>query len=305
MGTKFTITLFAKDRDNAELAFESAFRRIAQLDQKMSDYLSDSEINRLNAQSRKAAVTAPVSQDVWRVLNRGQQVSQLTDGTFDLSLGSLTRLWRRARRTKELPDDVRLAAARKAAGFRQLKLNPDRQSVQLSKGMRLDLGGIAKGDALDQAMTSLAKAGVSRALINGGGDMLASDAPPGLRGWRVGLVRLDPNAEVTESIWLKDGAVATSGDLWQHVTIDGQRYSHLIDPSTGLGLTRRSTVSVVASRAIDADAFASAVSVMGPEKGLELLQTQENLEGRIVYHQNDKITVVMTAGFERIKRDDP
>jgi thiamine biosynthesis lipoprotein len=301
MGTQFTITLFAKHKDTAEIAFRSAFERIAQLDQKMSDYLPDSEVSRLNAKSREAVASAVVSQDLWRVLTRGQQISQLTDGAFDMTLGPLTRLWRRARRTRELPDAQRLAAAREAAGFRQLNLDAQQRAVQLRARMRLDLGGIAKGDALDQAMAALKQSGVSCALINGGGDLLASHAPPGRRGWRVGLIGLDADAEVEDTIWLSRSAVATSGDLWQYVPIDGIRYSHLIDPETGLGLTRRSTVSVLAPRAIDADAFASAVSVMGPVKGIQLLLMQPDLEGRIVHKRDGKVAVMMTPGFERIK----
>jgi thiamine biosynthesis lipoprotein len=149
-------------------------------------------------------------------------------------------------------------------------------------------------------MAVLREKGISRALINGGGDLLASEAPPGLRGWRIGLVGLDEEAELVESIWLSSQAVATSGDLWQYVEIEAQRYSHVIDPKTGLGLTRRSTVSVVAPRAIDADALASAVSVMGPHKGIQLLSTQPNVEGRVVYKNDDQVAVGMTAGFERI-----
>ncbi len=304
MGTDFIITLFAEDRDRADRAFQSAFQRIGELDRKMSDYLPDSEISQLNAGSRRSRVTMTVSHDVWRVLTRGQQISQLSEGAFDMTLGPLTRLWRRARRTRELPDTERLAAARAASGYRQLSLDDQRRSVQLPAGMRLDLGGIAKGDALDQAMAALNESGISSALINGGGDLLASDAPPGLPGWRVGVVGLDEAAEVDDIIWLKRRAIATSGDLWQHVQIDGRRYSHLIDPNTGLGLTRRSTVSVIAPHAIDADALASAVTVMGPEKGIRLLDQQRDIEGRIVYQRDGEVAIAMTPGFEQFKRSD-
>jgi thiamine biosynthesis lipoprotein len=305
MGTQFTITLFAKDSESADIAFQSAFQRIADLDQTMSDYLPHSEISRLNAGGREADNPTPVSQDVWRVLTRGQQIAHLTDGAFDTTLGQLTRLWRRTRRTRKLPDTKRLDDARAVSGFHQLQLHEHPRAVQLSPGMRLDLGGIAKGDALDQAMAVLQQSGISHALINGGGDLLAGEAPPGRRGWRIGLVGLDARAEASESIWLSSRAIATSGDLWQFVEIDGQRYSHLIDPKTGLGITRRSTVSVVAPHAIDADALASAVSVMGPEEGIRLLSTQQDVDVRIVYDQDGKVTVATTPGFERLQHRQP
>jgi FAD:protein FMN transferase len=183
------------------------------------------------------------------------------------------------RRQRELPDSKRLQEALSKVGFEQVKIDQANQTVELTAAeMRLDLGGIAKGYAIDRAMDALKSRGITAALIDGSGDVLVSAAPPGACGWKIGIAALtSPEGEPTEFLSLAHTAIATSGDAYQFVELDGKRYSHLVDPRTGLGLTEQSSVSVIAPDCTTADAWASAVSVLGPERGLLLIEREQRL----------------------------
>lgn len=297
MGTRFLVVLYAADKKVANQAFEAAFTRISDLDATLSDYDPESE---LSALSRAAPTPHPtgVSDDLWAVLTTAQQVSAETDGAFDVTVGPLTKLWRRARRRHRLPSPSRLRDARAAAGYQSLVLHPQCQAVELLKpNMRLDLGGIAKGYAVEQALVELERLGVTRALVNASGDMAASGPPPGKAGWLVGVASLKPSAPPTIFGHLAHQSIATSGDAFQYVEIDGQRYSHIVDPHTGLGLTRCGSVSVLASSGPEADAIASAISVLGPEKGLELARNHPHVEALVVFKENDHVVTQQTEGF--------
>ncbi len=304
MGTEFVVTVYASDALQAGRGLDAAFERISSLDAQLSNYKSDSELSRLSATSPHAR-PVPVGQDLWRVLQAAQQLSEASDGAFDITIGPLTKLWRRARRTHRRPDAERLREAREAVGYQQLVLNADLQAVQLLKpGMLLDPGGIAKGDALDEALAELARHGLSRALIDGGGDVLAGDPPPGESAWRIGIAGLTDRTPIDGQLELVNQAVATSGDLWQFVELDGVRYSHLIDPRTGEGLTRRLSVTVVAPTGRLADAWASAISVLGPEVGLARLARHPQLEVRFAYLEAGEVQVRQSPGFTRLMRSD-
>ncbi len=248
MGTLVRITIYAKDASPMRAAFD----RIRELDEKLSDYKPDSELNRL-CRVREMRV----SEDLFRVLEASQKLSKLTDGAFDVTIGPVTHLWRIGK-TPETMAQV---------GWRNMALDRTHRTVTLKlAGMQLDLGAIAKGYAADEALKTLRGLGVKRALIAVSGDIVAGDAPPGTRGWKVGL---EPAGG---EILLRNAAVSTSGDTEQFREIGGVKYSHIIDPRTGLGLTSAIAVTVVARRGLDADPIATAVSVMGEEKGRAVFQ---------------------------------
>jgi thiamine biosynthesis lipoprotein len=183
------------------------------------------------------------------------------------------RLWRRARRQHELPAPQRLAEALQTVGYSFMRLDPQGKTVDLTRpGMFIDLGGIATGYAIDEAMNLLRQQGMTRALIDASGDIGLGDPPPDKVGWTVGVGSLDADAPPVELLSLSDRAIVTSGDQVQFVEIGGRRYSHLIDPRTGMALTDHSSVTVVAPDAITADGLASAVSVLGPKDGLALVE---------------------------------
>jgi thiamine biosynthesis lipoprotein len=271
MGTRFRIVLYASDAASAERASKSAFDRIAALDAIMSDYRPSSELIELCGKAGGPAVK--VSADLFRVLEKAQEVSKKSDGAFDITVGPLVRLWRRARRQHEMPDAESLAQARRLVGYENLRLDRVGRTAELLKpGMLLDLGGIAKGDAADEALLVLKRQGIESALVAAAGDIAVSSPPPGERGWRIGIAPLH-SSDKPRYISLRDAGVSTSGDAEQHVVIGGVRYSHIIDPKTGLALAGRSSVTVIASNDITADSYATAASVLGPKRGLDLVDS--------------------------------
>jgi thiamine biosynthesis lipoprotein len=180
-------------------------------------------------------------------------------------------------------------------------LNPERKTVQLLvPEMRLDFGGIAKGYAIDEALKTLSLRGCTRALVSGGGDMAVSDPPPGKKGWRIELAPLDvTNAPPARFVLLSHAALATSGDLFQRLEIDGRRYSHIVDPRTGIGLTDHSLVTVIAADCMTADSLTKVVSVLGPQKGWEIIESAPGVAARVVRQPGETIETHESARFAR------
>ena len=277
MGTQVRVVVYAPDAATAWRASRAAFHRIAVLDDSMSDYKTSSELMRLCRNAGGPPVR--VSRDLFHVLARAQEIAQQTNGAFDVTVGPVVRLWRRARRRVELPDQNELQAAQKLVGYKNLRLDPGSRTVQLLKrGMLLDLGGIAKGYAADAALTVLKRYGISRALVAAGGDIAVSAPPPGEAGWNVGIVPLDsPSQPPTRFLALQHAGVSTSGDAEQFVEIAGQRYSHIIDPRSGQALTGHSSVTIVAPDATTSDTMATAFSVLGIDEAQELATSLPHL----------------------------
>jgi FAD:protein FMN transferase len=281
MGTQFNIILYARDATTATRVSQAAFNRVEQLDAIMSDYRATSELMMLCG--RSGGEWVKVSRPLFDILARSKKLSILTDGAFDVTAGPLVRLWRRARRTGEMPDQISLAKAMQLVGYRNLELDKKTRSVRLAKrGMLLDLGGIAKGYAADDAIAVLKRNGIKSALVAAGGDIVVSGPPPGARGWVIGITPFERTDEPPKDyLYLSDAAVSTSGDSEQHVEIGQLRYSHIIDPRTGLGLTNRIEVTVVANSGTVSDSVATAASVLGPERGFRLINETKGASGLI------------------------
>lgn len=289
MGVPMRLRLYASDEHAANMGARAAFDRISELEDVMSDYDGDSELMRLCRTSGPGR-PVKVSDDLFRVLRAAAAISEQSAGAFDVTVGPVVKLWRRARKLRELPRADRLDRARALVDYRLVSLDETRQTVELGRdGMRLDLGGIAKGDAADQALRVLRSHGISRAMIDAGGDIVVGSPPPGQSGWRIGIAPLSaPDADPSRFLLLRDCSVATSGDAFQFVEIEGKRYSHIVDPHTGLGLTRRSSVTVIARDGMTADSLASAVSVLGPERGLALIERSCGAAGVVVTLEKGK-----------------
>ncbi len=300
MGVPFRIVLYATNQPSADAAAEAAFQRVQELNGVMSDYDPDSELSKLSQTSGQGR-PVPVSAELWFVLSRAQELSQRSDGAFDVTVGPFVNLWRRARRQHQLPDPARLEQARQAVGYRKMRLNEKDQSVQLlAPNMRLDLGGIAKGYAVDEALRTLRHFGIGRALVEGGGDVGVSDPPPGKKGWRFELASLDAtNAPPDRFLLLKHAAISTSGDLYQRLEIDGKRYSHIVDPRTGIGLTDHSLVSVVARDSITADSLTKVVSVLGPQMGLKLIEATTGAAARVMREPGEAVQTYESSRFRQ------
>ncbi len=299
MGTTVQVLLYAKSAEQARHAMDAAFDRVENLETLLSDYRAGSEVNRLSKSSgeRPPGPAMAVSDDLWTVLQFGVKVAQQSRGAFDVTAGPLTRLWRRSRQLGSLPTSQRLVKTRKSVGFDKLRLHPETRSVSLlAPHMHIDLGGIAKGYILDQMMRVLENSGIERALINGGGDVVAGGPPPGQGGWTVAVPSAEPEGG-RAAVQLVDAALATSGNTYRYVEIDGVRYSHIVDPASGLGLTHGLVVSVYARDGMTADALASAVSVLGVSDGIALMEAFPPAAVRIVDPDSDPAAVHTSAGF--------
>jgi len=283
MGVPFRIVVYASNQVHATKAMGAAFARIEELNAILSDYDTDSELSRLSRTSGQNT-NVPLSADMWNVLSRSQQLAARTDGAFDITVGPMVNLWRKARREHQFPRADLLAQARNRVGWQKLHLNPRGRTARLDvEEMRLDVGAIAKGYAVDEALKVLHTNGIRSALVSGAGDMAASAPPPGKPGWQIELAPLDvTNAPPARFVQLSHAGLATSGDMFQRVELDGVRYSHIVDPRTGIGLTDHSLVTVIAPDCTTADSLATAVSALGPDAGLRLLRAQRGAEGRII-----------------------
>ncbi len=295
MGTTFGVTVWADDEATARAAAKEAFARASALNSIMSDYLPTSELMRLCGKAGGPAVK--VSPELFTVLERAGRVSVETEGAFDVTVGPVVRLWRRARKTIRLPEKEALDKARALVGYKMMHLDAKGRTVRLEKaGMQLDLGGIAKGYAGDEMLAVLRKHGITRALVACGGDLRVGEAPPGKDGWSVEIAAVDAK-EKTRRLLLKNCAVSTSGDASQFVQIEGVRYSHIVDPRTGVGLVGRMSATVIAPDGITADSLTKAVAVLGPEKGFAVLKKYEGVSGRHVRLADDGVEVKTTPGF--------
>jgi thiamine biosynthesis lipoprotein len=286
MGSPFNLVLYTTGEPAARRASDAAFARVEQLNGILSDYDPDSELMRLCDRAGTGPVA--VSDDLYRCLARALEVARASAGAFDPTINPVGRLWRRARRDRRLPDADLLAKAQALVGWENVRLDPARRTAELLRpGMKLDLGGIAKGFAAGEAHAVLKAHGVDRALVAAAGDIVVSGPPPGRDGWRIGIAPLDPTRPPERVLVLHDAAVSTSGDAERFVVIDGRRYGHIIDPRTGEGIIRRASVTVVARDGATADSLATAAFVLGPERGMTLVEATEGAAALFVQHVPD------------------
>jgi len=297
MGTLVRIKLFAENEVQAQRGMRAAFDRIAQLDNILSDYKPESELNRICRLAVGHRVG--VSDDLFRVVSASERLAAETGGAIDITIGPLTHLWREGRQKNRLPDMVAVREAASHCGFRKLHVDAARRTIELDEpGMQLDVGGIAKGYAADEALIVLSKLGIHSALVAASGDLAFSDAPPGKTGWKIGIDSFDSaEAPFTRVLLLANGAVSTSGDSEQHLDANGTRYSHIIDPNTGMGLTKAITVTIVARHGIDSDGMSTAVSVLGAARGLAFIERQPETAALIVTGERPGVRVIESSRF--------
>ena len=300
LGTIVGVTLYAPDEAVANDAARAAFARIEELNRILSDYNPDSEVMKL-CRTAGTGQAVPVSQELFEVLTKSLEISAATDGAFDVSIGPVVKLWRAARRLRKLPNEEQLAAARDLVGWKNIVLDAKQRTVELRKEkMLLDFGGIAKGYIADQTRAALASRGIRQSLVAIAGDIAAGDPPPGREGWRIGVAPLlKPDGEPSRYLQLANCSISTSGDAFQFVEIGGVRYSHIVDPQTGLGLTRRSSVTVIAPQGATADAVATAISILGTDRGVKLIEQTKGTVALIVQMRDDGPAVTESPGFAK------
>lgn len=269
MGMPVRVVLYAPDDSTARRAGQAAYRRMEALESTLSSYRSSSELNRLSR--RAGGEPMQVSEPLFTVLRRAQRLARQSGGAFDVTAGPYLDLWGRVRKTGVLPDSSTLRRVEERVGWKYLQLDTSQRTVRLRRdSMQLNVGGIAKGFILDRALDTLSAEGISRAMIEAGGDLVMSGPPPDRAGWTVQLPGAAPDG-ADRTVQLRNAAVSTSGDTEQFVEIDGTRYSHVVDPRTGLGLTHRLLVTVVAETGTLADGLATTVGVLGRDEGRAFL----------------------------------
>lgn len=310
MGVSWKVTVHAATHRQASQAAEAALDEVARLEKILSDYDPQSECSRLSA---AAPVRREVSDDLWRVLAASLRFREASGGGFDPAVGQLTALWRQSRKTGRLPPAKKLKAALATAGEGAVVLyetprpegGPLREVELPHAGTRLDFGGIGMGYAIDAAMRLLAKRGITSAMVDASGDIAVSAAPPDRKAWRVAVAPLDPRDPEgpDEFLDLTDAAVTTSGDAFQAVEIDGVRYSHVVDPRTGLGVRGPTAVTVIAADATTADALATTASVLGPAEGLALVEKTPGTAARFVWLEGQTIMKKRSSSWPRPQSD--
>jgi thiamine biosynthesis lipoprotein len=220
---------------------------------------------------------------MWSMLVFSLDAARRSDGAFDIAIGPLTKLQRQSRKEGKLPDPQKLKEAMQCVGWRYIKLDESRHAVQLlHTGMQLDVGGIAKGYTSDQVLKLLAQRGLKSCLCGAAGDIAVGKAPPARADWRVAIQSLKNPDQSSDYVRFKNYAISTSGDTYRSAQVNGKRYSHIVDPRTGLGLTGRIGVTTLAPQGVIADWSATAISILGPEKGLEMIERLDGAAARIV-----------------------
>jgi thiamine biosynthesis lipoprotein len=310
MGAPCRVVFYAPSEESANESARAVFERLARIEEALSDWVPSSETRQLPS---LAAVQTTVGADLATALSASLGYARMTDGAFDPSIGALTKRWRAARRDGRAPDAAELLTLRARCGWQQMQFDESAHTYAARvPGLELDFGGIGQGIGADAALEVLRERGVTSALIDLSGDIAVSDAPPGRTGWNIDLD--DPWHTKLE---LANAAVTTSGDRFQHMDVaadggtttaadggtttaaDGgttTRRSHIIDPATGEPLTTRVEVVVVARTGVEADALATALSVMGPERGLALLAKLPSTSARWRY-ETQRQPVVTSAGW--------
>jgi thiamine biosynthesis lipoprotein len=291
MGSPFTLIFYAADSMQANTHATSCYRLVDSLNMILSDYDPQSEINRLSEKSGNHEWVS-ISPVLFEVLQQSAAAWQKSRGAIDITIGSLSKLWRQARSTKNFPEDEKVQKAKAQTGFKNILLDTLHHRLKLLKPeMQLDFGAIAKGYIAQKVIDHLRDNTIDKALIDAGGDIAVSGAPPGKKGWSVAVNIPESEELLPQRILLSDKSVATSGDLYQYIEKDGHKYSHIIDPSTGYGVLHRRNVTVIADDGATADWLATACSILPIRKAKKLvcrekasLLIAEWKKGKLVFH---------------------
>jgi thiamine biosynthesis lipoprotein len=273
MDTEVEIILPGGDEEDFTAAF-GEMKRVAAL---LDVHNPSSEISRVNRLASRQPVR--VSGEIFDLLETAGEYNRLTSGACDVSIRPLTLLWAERGKLKEIPPPAAIEERRYLVGSQGIILDEEKRTVRFRKeGMALDLGGIAKGYSVDRAIEILKERGISEALINAGGDIRVM----GKKKWKVGLQHPRDEKEVLTVFRLSNQAVATSGDYQRYFIREGRRYHHIIDPDTGYPAAGSVSVTIIGPTAIQADILATGIFILGPEKGMELVESLPDVEGLII-----------------------
>lgn len=292
MGSRFEITLVTAEPDAGRAAMVAAWAEIDRLEAMISSWKPDSETSQINREAGIQPVA--VSAELFNLVRRALKVSTLTGGAFDISFGGVGRLWDFRADPPRLPDKDVIRAALHLIDYQKIKLDPERSTIFLQgKGMAIGFGAIGKGYAANRALHVLRELGMRDGLVNAGGDLVATGRQEDGEPWSIGIADPREREHIFAYLALSEQAVVTSGDYERFIIIDGKRYSHIINPKTGYPVENPRSVTIICPDAELADALATAVSVMGPKKGMALVNRLKGVEclmvdtaGNILYSEN-------------------
>jgi len=284
MGTLVEIAVQEPNNDLAQKAINSSFNEISRLEKIMSTYLPNSELSKLNL-LLKEKIKIPVSPDLVKVIKRGVYWGMLSNGAIDISIGPAVELWDFNSETPSPPDVNKLKKVSEFINYKDIIIDGNAISFK-NPGMSINLGSIAKGYAVDQAIKTLKKMGIKNGLINAGGDLMAFGLKNKTKGWHIGLQHPRKPEEIIASLDIKDKAVATSGDYQRYFIKDNVRYHHILNPKNGWPANQAISATVISNNVMDADALSTALFILGEKKGLALINSLEGVEGMITSKLN-------------------
>jgi thiamine biosynthesis lipoprotein len=288
MGNQFELTVVAHTREWANQMIDEGVREIQRIEKLLTTFSDDSETNLINRNAGIQPVT--VSVETFRIIERSMKISSVTQGAFDITYGSIDKsLWNFDQTMTTLPSAKKAKKMVRLINYKNIELDAEKKTVFLKeKGMRIGFGGIGKGYAAEMAKEVMKKNGVASGIVNASGDLTTWGTQPGGKPWTIGIVHPDYKGYPFSFMNISDMAVATSGNYEKFVMINGKKYSHTIDPHTGLPVTGIKSVTIISPNAEICDAMATPVMIMGIEHGLNLINQLKQVECLII-DDNNKI----------------
>lgn len=290
MGNRFEITVVGKIADWANQQIDAAVTEIKRIEDLLSTFKESSETNLIN---RNAGIQpVKVSEETFNLIARSLRISNITQGAFDISYGSIDkRLWNFDQTMTELPDKTTAKRMVRLINYQNIILDQEKYTVFLKEaGMRIGFGGIGKGYAAEMAKALLKKRGVKSGIVNASGDLAVWGKQPDGKPWTIGIVHPDFAGQPFSYMEIADGAVATSGNYEKFVMIDGKKYSHTIDPKTGLPVRGIKSVTIISPNAELCDALATPVTILGVKLGVDLINQLNGVECVIIDDDNNLFT---------------
>lgn len=289
MGSRFELTAISSDQDKAMKAIDLGIEEIKRIEKLISSWDTKSQTSEI---IRNAGIKpVVVDQELFNLIRRSLKISKLTHGAFDISYASMDKIWRFDGEMTALPDSSAVAASVAKINYKNIILNPEKRSVFLKeKGMKIGFGAIGKGYAANKALDIMSKMNLTGALVNASGDLISWGKDEGDKDWKIGIVNPKQKGKIFSWLNINETALVTSGNYEKFVMINGERYSHIIDPRTGYPVKGLSSVSIICPNAELADALATSVFVMGKDKGIELINRLKGIECLLITDKQELFT---------------
>ena len=297
MGSPFHVIFFSKDSIQANEAAGGSFLLVDSLNKIFSDYITDSELNLLCTTAGIDSFVF-VSSPLFEIFLLADEAWKLSQGRFDITVGPLSRVWRQARKEKIFPHPDTIFQAKQKVGWNNVIIDKENQRIKLlQKKMQLDLGGIAAGYLAQKVADFLKTLNITSALVDASGDIVCTNAPPGKKGWTIGINQPgEANRLLEKYLELENCSVSTSGDVFQYIEHNGKKYSHIIDPKTGYGSHFQRNVTIITKDGTAADWLATAFSLL-PLNKIRRIAKKMKAEYLVTQHKKNKIKEYNSRGF--------